>query len=174
TSGTRDAFVELAMEGGCKTFDWIKAMKKEDKNAYKAACHTIREDGAFVETGENDNLIVKKLEANPKALGVFGFSFLDQNTDKVQGSKVDGQPPTFESIASGDYPVSRPLFFYVKKAHIGSVPGIEEYLAEFTSDRTWSEDGYLAEKGMIPLPDDERQEMQSSVLSLTTLNISSL
>ncbi|MCW8950107.1 MAG: substrate-binding domain-containing protein, partial [Sedimenticola sp.] len=105
TSGTRDAFVELAMEGGCKSFDFIKAMKKKDKKAYKGICHTIREDGAFIEAGENDNLIVQKLEANPNALGIFGFSYLDQNMDQIQGSYVDGVPPTFENIADGKYPV---------------------------------------------------------------------
>ena len=103
TSGTRDAFAELAMEGGCKKVAWLKAMKKKDKKAYKAACHTVREDGAYVEAGENDNLIVQKLEANPAALGIFGFSFLDQNSDKVQGSLVDGVEPTFENIAEGKY-----------------------------------------------------------------------
>ncbi len=171
TSGTRDAFVELAMEGGCKTFDWIKAMKGKDKNAYKALCHTIREDGAYIEAGENDNLIVQKLNANPNALGIFGFSFLDQNTDIVQGSKVDGMVPTFEDIASGDYPVSRPLFFYVKKAHIGVIPGIKEYLAEFTSEKVWGPEGYLADKGMIPMPDEERKRIQQSVAELQNLKL---
>ena len=117
TSGTRDAFVELAMEGGCKTFPAIAAVKARDKNQFKAMCHTIREDGAYIEAGENDNLIVQKLEANPNALGIFGYSFLDQNYDKVQGSMVDGVEASFEAIAGGGYPVSRPLFFYVKKAH---------------------------------------------------------
>lgn len=156
TSGTRDAFAELALEGGCKTFDWIKAVKDEDKNRYKAICHSIREDGAYVEAGENDNLIVQKLEANPNAFGVFGFSFLDQNSDRVQGSVMDGVDPTFENIASGDYPVSRPLFFYVKKAHVGVIPGIAEYIREFTSDRAWGDEGYLADAGLIPLPTTER------------------
>jgi len=123
TSGTRDAFVELAMEGGCNKFGWIKDLKKSDKNAYKALCHTIREDDGFVEAGENDNLIVQKLNANPSAFGIFGFSFLDQNADSVQGSIVDGQPPTFENIADGSYPVSRSLFFYAKKDNVGVVPG---------------------------------------------------
>ena len=104
TSGTRDAFVELAMEGGAKKFGWIKGMKKKDKKKYKAIAHTIREDGAYIEAGENDNLIVQKLAANPNALGIFGFSFLDQNTDKIQGSFVDGVQPTFEAIASGAPP----------------------------------------------------------------------
>jgi phosphate transport system substrate-binding protein len=169
TSGTRDAFVELAMEGGCKTFDWIKAMKKADKKAYKALCHTIREDGAYVEAGENDNLIVQKLEANPKAVGIFGFSFLDQNSDKVQGSIVNGVAPEFESIASGDYPVSRPLYFYVKKAHIGSIPGIMEYLSEFTSEKAWGAEGYLSDKGLIPMPDDERSQTAKNVMELKTM-----
>ena len=171
TSGTRDAFVELAMEGGCKTFDWIKAMKKKDKPAYKALCHTIREDGAYIEAGENDNLIVQKLEANPRALGIFGFSFLDQNTDIVQGSIINGVEPTFEKIANGDYPVSRPLYFYVKKAHVGVIPGIKEYLAEFTSDKAWGPDGYLSDRGLIPMPDKERQAVKASVMGLENLKL---
>jgi phosphate transport system substrate-binding protein len=160
TSGTRDAFVELAMEGGAKSFAWIKAMKKSDKKKYKAVAHTIREDGAYVEAGENDNLIVQKLEANPDAVGIFGFSFLDQNMDKIQGSYVDGVQPEFDAIADGNYPVSRPLYFYVKKAHMDVIPGINGYLAEFTSEKCWGEDGYLTEKGMIPMPDAERQQFR--------------
>lgn len=171
TSGTRDAFVELALEGGCKNFDWIKALKKSDKNQYKSICHTIREDGAYVEAGENDNLIVQKLEANPDALGIFGFSFLDQNSDKVQGSKIEGVQPEFELIADGSYPVSRPLFFYVKKAHVGMVPGIAEFLAEFSSDKAWGEEGYLADKGLIPMPDAERKEWAGKAKGLTPLSM---
>lgn len=169
TSGTRDAFAELALEGGCKKFAWIKAMKKTDKSAYKALCHTIREDGAYIEAGENDNLIVQKLEANPAALGIFGFSFLDQNADKVQGANIESVEPTFESIADKSYPISRPLYFYVKKAHVGVVPGIEGYLKEFTSERAWGEDGYLAEKGMIPLPLEERKAMAKNTRSLVPM-----
>lgn len=169
TSGTRDAFVELAMEGGCKQYDWIKAIKQEDKNRYKGICHTIREDGRFVEAGENDNLIVQKLQANPNALGIFGFSFLDQNSDVVQGSKVNGEDPTFDNIADGAYPVSRPLYFYVKKAHVGTIPGIAEYLAEFTSDRAMGEEGYLADRGLIPLPEDEYEEVAAAVSGLERL-----
>ena len=169
TSGTRDAFVELAMEGGAKEFDFIKAMKKTNKNQYKAVCHTVREDGAYIEAGENDNLIVQKLEANPGAIGIFGFSFLDQNTDKIQGSFVDGVQPTFEAIADGQYPVSRPLFFYVKKAHADAIPGVNQYLEEFTSERAWGEEGYLSEKGMIPMPDAERKEFRSNVKNLKPL-----
>ena len=171
TSGTRDAFVELAMEGGCKTFDWIKAMKKEDKKRYKAVCHTIREDGAFIEAGENDNLIVQKLDANPDAFGVFGFSFLDQNSDKLQGSIVNGVTPEFENISDGSYPVSRALYFYVKKAHIGSVPGIAEYLAEFTAEKAWGPDGYLADKGLIPMPEDERKMFHDDVMNQKNLEL---
>ena len=171
TSGTRDAFVELALEGGCSSFDWIKALKKSDKNRYKAICHTIREDGAYVEAGENDNLIVQKLEANPDALGVFGFSFLDQNSDKVQGSKIDGVQPEFELIAEGEYPISRPLYFYVKKAHVGVIPGIAEFLAEFTSDKAWGEEGYLGDKGLIPMPDEERKEWTAKATGLAPLSM---
>ena len=170
TSGTRDALVELAMEGGAKKFAWIKAMKKKDKQRYKAVCHTIREDGAYIEAGENDNLIVQKLQANPNAVGIFGFSFLDQNTDKIQGSYVDGVQPEFEAIAAGDYPVSRPLFFYVKKAHVNAIPGIKQYLEEFTSEKAWGPDGYLAEKGMIPMPDEERRQFAKDVKQLRTLS----
>ncbi len=169
TSGTRDAFVELAMEGGCKKFDWIKAMKKKDKKAYKKLCHTIREDGAYVEAGENDNLIVQKLDANPKALGIFGYSFLDQNSDRVQGSPINGVSPEFEAIANGEYPISRPLYFYVKKAHVDSIPGIREYLAEFTSEKTWGEDGYLSDKGLIPMPNEERESFAKNVKELKAM-----
>jgi phosphate transport system substrate-binding protein len=169
TSGTRDAFVELAMEGGAKKFAWIKALKKTDKKKYKATAHTIREDGAYVEAGENDNLIVQKLEANPNAVGIFGFSFLDQNADKIQGSYVDGVQPTFDAIADGKYPVSRPLFFYVKKAHVGVIPGIQEYLEEFTSAKAWGADGYLADKGMIPMPEAERAKFRADIMNLHIL-----
>jgi len=160
TSGTRDAFVELAMEGGCKKFPEIKAMKKVDKKAYKAICHTIREDGVYIEAGENDNLIIQKLTKNKDAYGIFGFSFLDQNADVVQGSLIEGVEPTFENIADKSYSVSRPLFFYVKKAHVGVVPGIAEYVNEFTSEKSWGDDGYLVEKGMIPLPKEVRNSFK--------------
>lgn len=169
TSGTRDAFNELAIEGGCKTFDWIAAIKDEDKSKYKSICRSIREDGAYVEAGENDNLIVQKLEKNPNAFGVFGFSFLDQNRGKVQAATIEGVEPRMETIASGDYPVSRSLFFYVKKAHVGVVPGIEGYVKEFTSERAWGPDGYLVDKGMIPLPDDMRAKMAKQAQGLKSM-----
>ena len=173
TSGTRDAFVELAMEGGCKSIPWIKELKSSDSNQYKSICHTIREDGAFVEAGENDNLIVQKLEANPAAFGIFGFSFLDQNAEKVKGAGVDGVEPTFEAIANGDYPVSRPLFFYVKKAHVDVIPGLRGFLREFTSERAWGDDGYLSERGLIPLPMDERSQVAADVRELNPLKLAS-
>jgi phosphate transport system substrate-binding protein len=169
TSGTRDAFAELALEGGCSEIEWIEALEKTDKDQFKAVCHTVREDGLFIEAGENDNLIVQKLEANPNALGIFGFSFLDQNSDIVQASWIDGFEPTFESIADGSYPISRPLYFYVKKAHIGVIPGIKEYLDEFTSEGTWGEEGYLADKGMIPLGDDIREAAAESIGNLENM-----
>lgn len=169
TSGTRDAFVELGMEGGCNAFDWIKELKTSDKQRYKEICHILREDGVYIDAGENDNLIVQKLEASPNSLGVFGFSFLDQNSDKVQPSVINGQEPTFETIADGSYPISRPLYFYVKKAHIDEIPGIKEYLAEFISERAWGEYGYLAEKGMIPLSDKRREEIGERVANLEPL-----
>ena len=166
TSGTRDAFAEIAMEGGCKTFPAIKAMKQSDKKKYKAVCHGVREDGAYIEAGENDNLIVQKLEVNPSALGIFGFSFLDQNGDKLQGSVIGGVQPTFDAIASGKYPVARSLYFYVKNAHVGEIPGIKEYLAAFTGDY-----GYLADKGLIPLPEAERASSGAAVRALTPLSM---
>ena len=169
TSGTRDAFVELVMEAGAEDFDWIKVLGKSDKSKFKQIAHTMREDGAFVEAGENDNLIVQKLDVNPDALGIFGFSFLDQNTDKIQGAFIDGVEPTFEAIADGSYPVSRPLFVYVKKAHAGVIPGINEFLNEFTSEKAWGADGYLADKGMIPMPDEERAAFREDAKKLNTL-----
>ncbi len=173
TSGTRDAFVELGMEGGCKTVAWIKALKSTDSDRYKSICHTIREDGVFVEAGENDNLIVQKLQANPNAFGIFGYSFLDQNMEKVKGSPIDGTEPTFDAIASGEYPVSRPLFFYAKKAHVDVIPGLRGYLREFTSERAWGEEGYLSDRGLIPMPDAERSQVAADVRNLTPLSVAS-
>ena len=139
-------------------FDEVKAL---DEDARTQVCATMREDGAFVEAGENDNLIVQKLEANPDAFGIFGFSFLDQNLDMLQGSSINGEEPTFENIADGAYPVSRSLFLYVKNAHVGVVPGIKEFVDEFTSEAAFGEDGYLAEKGLIPLPEVDRDRSAS-------------
>ncbi len=171
TSGTRDAFVELAMAGGCSTFAWIEEMTRSEKISYRSICHTVREDGVFVESGENDNLIVQKLNANPDALGIFGFSFLDQNSDKVQGSRIDGMVPTFATIADGGYPVSRSLYFYVKAAHFGVIPGMREFLAEFSSDKAWGPEGYLADRGLIPMPDYERGWMLANAQLLGKLDL---
>ena len=169
TSGTRDAFAELALEGGCKTYSWIKAIKKTNKSKYKEICHAVREDHVYIEAGENDNLIVQKLSANPNAFGIFGFSFLDQNSDMLQGSKVGGTEPSFDAISDGSYPISRPLYFYVKNIHVGKIPGILEFLTEFTSESAMGEDGYLLEKGLIPLAEDKLKAVRDSVLSLTPL-----
>ncbi len=166
TSGTRDAFVELAMEGGCKKFDWIKVIEKKDRERYKSICHTVREDGDYIETGENDNLIVQKLEANSNVFGIFGYSFLDQNYDKVQGSIIDGVVPSFDTIGDSSYSIARPLFLYVKKAHVGMIPGIKEYLDELVSDKAWGEEGYLADKGLIPMPIAERRIYTKNVKQL--------
>jgi phosphate transport system substrate-binding protein len=171
TSGTRDAFVELAMEGGAKKIAMLAAMRKKDKKGFKRIAHAIREDGGFIEAGENDNLIVQKLEANPAALGIFGFSFLDQNKDKVQGSLINGVQPTFDNIAGGKYPVSRSLYFYVKNAHVGKIPGIEAFVKEFTSEKAWGDTGYLSDKGLIPLPRKDRRAMSKSARSMKPLTM---
>ena len=205
TSGTRDAFAELALGGGAKKFPALKALyalgpdqaeeiqsamsslgipagvyqayieskgkAPKGKDIFKTVAYSVREDGAYIEAGENDNLIVQKLEANPDALGVFGFSFLDENGDKVQGSLVDGVKPDFDTIADGDYPVSRPLYFYIKAAHVGRIPGIQEYAIEFASDKAMGEDGYLPERGLIPLSDDELAQVQQDVAELKRLEM---
>jgi len=172
TSGTRDAFNELAIEGGCKTFPKLKAIKKQDRKKYKAICRAVREDGAFIEAGENDNLIVQKLVENENAFGVFGFSFLIENEDKIQGSTVDGMAPTMETIADKSYGVSRPLYFYVKLAHVDVIPGIREFLEEYTSEDSWGPGGYLEERGMIPMPENEREFFKKNaeeIIPLTKL-----
>jgi phosphate transport system substrate-binding protein len=171
TSGTRDAFDELVIEGGCKTYPDLAALKEKDEAKYKSICLAVREDGAYIEAGENDNLIVQKLAANPNALGVFGFSYLEQNGEKIQGSVVGGMEPTFENIASGKYPVSRPLFIYVKNAHVKSIPGIREYVAEFTSEKAIGDDGYLADRGLIPAPKAERDKSRADGKNLTELKM---
>ena len=171
TSGTRDAFAELAMEAGAESFPMLKDLKAKDEKAFKATSHALREDGAYIEAGENDNLIVQKIEANPNAIGVFGYSFLEQNQDKLQGSIIGGVEPTFENISSGTYGVSRSLYFYVKKSHIGKVPGLKEYIAEFTSDRAAGDDGYLADKGLIPLAGKDLKVSRDAALALQDLRL---
>lgn len=164
TSGTRDAFVELVMESGCSNFPWIKSLKDVDEARFKKVCDSIREDGAYVEAGENDNLIVQKLGANPRALGIFGYSFLEENVSQLQGATVDAVAPTFDNIASSKYPVSRPLFIYVKKAHLGVIPGLREFVTEYVSDRSMGDEGYLADKGLVPMSASELAKVRSAVL----------
>jgi phosphate transport system substrate-binding protein len=171
TSGTRDAFAELVMESGCGTYAWIKSLKDVDENRFKRVCHSIREDGAYVEAGENDNLIVQKLEANPVSVGIFGYSFLEENEDKLQGSLLEGSAPTFEAIAAGQYPASRPLFIYVKKAHLGVIPGLKEFVAEYVSEKAIGAEGYLADKGLIPPGDAERGKIRADAVALRTVKL---
>ncbi len=172
TSGTRDAFVELAMEGGCESFDEVNALKDTDEDRHDQICQSIREDGAFVEAGENDNLIVNKLKEDPNSFGIFGYSFLESNKEVVQGSLISGQEPKIDNIAEGVYPVSRSLYFYVKTAHIGVVPGIDEYIIEFTDENTWAQPlGYLLDKGLIPLPDDERAKVAAEARAHNNLSM---
>jgi phosphate transport system substrate-binding protein len=198
TSGTRDAFEEIAMGKGAQKFKWIKTLKglkegdpqiaelareynipaeflmikgkpTKGKNIFKKiACH-VREDGYYIEAGENDNAIVGQLEANTKAVGVFGFSYLDQNKARIKGAQVNGEMPTFEKIASGSYPISRSLYFYVKNSHVGAVPGLKEFVAEFMSDDATGEEGYCIDKGLIPLPDDARARMVKQANGLVAM-----
>jgi phosphate transport system substrate-binding protein len=171
TSGTRDSFVELYMEAGCRTYAWLDALRTQDEPRFKRACDTVREDGAYVEAGENDNLIVQKLNANKDAVGIFGYSFLEENLDKLKGAVVDGVSPTYDSVASGKYPASRPLFIYVKKAHVGVIPGIAEFIAEYTSEKALGEEGYLADKGLIPPLKNEIGKIRDDAKSLKPLKL---
>ena len=168
TSGTRDTFNELAMLEGCNKVAEVAGAVPDEK-ARERACMTIREDGAYVEAGENDNLIVQKLTANPDAFGVFGYSFYDQNRDKLQTARMDGVELSPETVASGEYEVARSLYVYVKSAHAGVVPGIREFIAEYTSERAMGEDGYLADKGLISLPKAERDAARTSATNLNPL-----
>ena len=201
TSGTRDAFSEIAMEQGAKKVAELKALReikdeaeakaaaealgaskgcvdtaaaKGGKKAFACIAHTLREDGAWIDAGENDNAIVQTLVQNPTAVGIFGFSFLDQNSDKIQGASIDGIAPTFDAIASGDSPVARKLYFYIKKQHVGVVPGIQEYANEFVSNEAIGMEGYAVEKGLIPLPAEELAAMQARVANLTALTAGDL
>lgn len=165
TSGTRDVFVEMVLGKVCKDIEEFKKAYP-DKNDRKIACHHIREDGHFIEVGENDNLIVQKLKSNPKALGIFGFSFLDNNSSVIQGSIINGTEPTFENISDGSYSVSRLLYVYLKNAHIKSRSGLKEFATELVSENAIGEDGYLIDKGLIPLSEDEFLKMQKLVKEL--------
>ena len=169
TSGTRDSFVELVMEAGAGTIDSMKALKKSDAKAFEKVWKSIREDGAYIDAGENDNLIVQKLEANPSAVGIFGYSFLEENASKIKGAAIDGKQPTYDTIASGDYKVSRPLFIYAKKQHVGTIPGMAEFVKEYVSDKALGEDGYLAAKGLVTLPPEELKKTKAAAEGMETI-----
>ena len=171
TSGTRDAFNELAIEAGCKTFPALAALEASDNARFKKTCLSIREDGAYVEAGENDNLIVQKLVANANAVGVFGYSFLSENGDVIAPETVEGVTPDFEAILSGKYSLSRPLYIYVKNAHAASIPGLREFVNEFASEKATGEFGYLVDKGLIPAPKAERDRFRAAAASLTPLDL---
>ena len=163
TSGTRDAFVELVMHDGCKDLPGMADLKKADGDKWEEVCSRMRQDGPFVEAGENDNLIVQRLESDPNAVGIFGYSFLYENSDKLKAVKVAGVAPTFDTIADASYPVSRPIFFYVKNAHRDVIPNMNEFLQEYVSDEALGPDGYLPERGLTPLSDEKRAEVQKAI-----------
>jgi phosphate transport system substrate-binding protein len=169
TSGTRDSFLELVMEAGAKKIPALAELAKADAKAFEKVWKSIREDGAWIDAGENDNLIVQKLEANPLAVGVFGYSFLEENLSKVKGAEIDGIAPNYDSISSGKYPVARPLFVYFKKQHMDTIPGLKAFLEEYASDKALGEDGYLASKGLVPLPADERMKSEEAAKKLLTI-----
>ena len=165
TSGTRDAFVELGMHEGCKALDYFKKKKGEmDKGDFEKLvaekCTPMRQDGPFIEAGENDNLIVQRIEADPNAVGIFGYSFLYENADKLQGVKIAGIEPSFDTIADNSYGLSRPLFIYIKNAHRKVIPGLNDFVMEYTSDEAMGPGGYLHERGLVVLSDDQLKEMQ--------------
>ena len=174
TSGTRDSLNELIMLEGCKSFPQMKAMEKADKKKAEALCTTLREDGAYVEAGENDNLIVQKLAANPKAIGAFGYSFLEENQDKLRGIKIDGVEPTYANIQSARYPAARPLYIYVKAQHAGPIPGIKEFVAEYSKESTWGPRGYLARRGLVASPDADRKAAAQVAKTLKPLDPASV
>ncbi|MGF1621388.1 MAG: substrate-binding domain-containing protein [Rhodomicrobiaceae bacterium] len=161
TSGTRDAFVELAMHEGCMKLDYFQA----NKDQVKDKCTPMRQDGPFVEAGENDNLIVQRLEADANAVGIFGYSFLYENNDKLKAAKISGIEPSFDTIADFSFPISRPIFIYIKNAHMDVIPGLKEFVAEYTSDEALAPGGYLTERGLTPMLDEKRKEVQESVSS---------
>ena len=162
TSGTRDAYVELVQHKACKKL----GIKKKGTNGYKVRCSAVREDGRYIEAGENDNLIIQKLGADKRRYGIFGFSFLDNNEDKITGAVIDGHAPTFEGIASGDYPISRGLFFYVKKEHFETIPALKEYVLFWVQDKMIGENGVTVDKGLIPLPAEQRKKLKEMVNKL--------
>lgn len=172
TSGTRDAFAELILEAGCNTDAATKALKTADEDKYKAVCRDIRTDGAYKEQGENDNLIVQKLAANPNMLGVFGYSYMEENAGTVRGVALENIAPTYDAIASGRYPGARALFIYVKKQHLDKIPGIKEYVAEFVS--AGAKGSYLTKLGLITAPDDIRKQASDAATNLTIMDSAGL
>ena len=170
TSGTRDSFAELFLKKGAQEFESLSALESSDVKAFDIVWKAIRTDGAYVEAGENDNLIVQKVEANPRAFGIFGYSFLEQNKGKLKAAAVDGDLPNYESIANGNYKGSRLLYIYMKKEHLGIVPGMNEFLTEFTSTKAIGEDGYLLDKGLVALKTCDAQWSADSVTSLPNLD----
>jgi phosphate transport system substrate-binding protein len=174
TSGTRDSFAELVMEKGAEKYETLAALKKDDAKAFEKIWKAMREDGAYVEAGENDNLIVQKLQANPDAVGIFGFSFLEQNAGTVKDIAVDGIQATYEAIADGSYKVARPLFIYAKKQHVDVIPGMKEFIAEYVSDKAIGSDGYLADKGLVTLPGEAAEKSRADALALAVLTADGL
>lgn len=172
TSGTREALTELIMEVGCETDAATKALKDSNGDEFDSICHDVRADGPYVDTGENDNLIVQKLDSNPNSVGIFGYSFLEENSDKVRGIAVSGVAPEYDAIASGEYPGARPLYIYVKKQHAQVIPGLQEYLTAFLDAGT--KDGYLVDAGLIASPDDIRAKMSEVVANWTIIDANEL
>ncbi len=166
TSGTRDSFHELFMEAGAEKIPALAALKKSDRKAFDKAWKSIRKDGAYVEAGENDNVIVQKLEANKNAFGIFGYSFLEENAAKLRGVAIDGVEPDYDTIAEGKYKGARPLFIYAKKQHVGVIPGIDKFVAEYVSSKAMSKDGYLARKGLVALPKAEADKVASAAKAM--------
>ncbi len=165
TSGTRDAWVELVMHSGCNEFPAIKELRSSDRKRWDVVCSRMRQDGPFIESGENDNLIVQRLSADKNAHGIFGFSFLHENMDKLRGVAINGVESKIETIADGSYPVSRPIFFYVKNAHRNVIPGLSDFVAEYVSDGAIGQDGYLAERGLTSLSKEKAGEVRKSATS---------
>lgn len=172
TSGTRDSLAELILTKGCETDPAMEALKKKSEDEFKATCTRIREDGKYVDSGENDNLIVQKLAANPNALGVFGFSYLEENKDTLKDVSINGVEATYETVSTGSYPGARPLFIYVKKAHMQAIPGLQAYLNTFAAN--WDPNGALTKRGMVAAPEGVRKASAEAVKSLPVLDGSKL
>jgi phosphate transport system substrate-binding protein len=169
TSGTRDALAELILTKGCNSDEATKALPEDQ---HKKVCTEIRDDGAYVDSGENDNLIVQKISQNPKAIGIFGYSFLEENTDKLKGIPMSGVEPTYATISDFSYPGARPLYIYVKKAHLNAIKGLADYVAEWT--KSWGPDGYLKAKGMVIAPEDVRARSADIAAKMTVMDPSGL